>query len=77
MAETSAAAPAVTCTTVPPAKSSAPRPPSQPWPHTQCATGAYTSRLHAAMNARYAGKRIRSTMAPEIRAAVMIAKVPW
>ena len=29
------------------------------------------------MNARYAPNRIRSTMAPEIRAAVMTANVPW
>ena len=29
------------------------------------------------MNATYAEKRMRSTMAPEISAAVMIAKVPW
>ena len=29
------------------------------------------------MNARYALNRIRSTIAPEINAAVMIANVPW
>ena len=41
-AAASAAAPAFWWTTVPPAKSSAPRPdrPSNPPPHTQCATGA-------------------------------------
>ena len=39
-AATSAATPAFTCTTVPPAKSSAPSVASQPPPHTQCATGA-------------------------------------
>src|SRR6185436_13885886 len=43
MAATSAATPALTCTTVPPAKSSAPILASQPPPHTQCAIGAYTT----------------------------------
>src|SRR4030095_8878163 len=43
MAATSAATPALTCTTVPPAKSSAPILASQPPPHTQCALGAYTT----------------------------------
>jgi hypothetical protein len=38
----SAAMPALRCTTVPPAKSSSPIFCSQPPPHTQCATGAYT-----------------------------------
>ena len=38
-AATSAATPALTCTTVPPAKSSAPILASQPPPHTQCAIG--------------------------------------
>ena len=39
-AATSAATPAFTCTTVPPAKSSAPMSASQPPPQTQCAIGA-------------------------------------
>ena len=39
IAATSAATPALTCTTVPPAKSSAPILASQPPPHTQCAIG--------------------------------------
>src|SRR5262245_37289720 len=39
----SAATPALTCTTVPPAKSSAPIFASQPPAHTQCAIGAYTT----------------------------------
>src|SRR6185436_15728565 len=39
IAVTSAATPALTCTTVPPAKSSAPILASQPPPQTQCATG--------------------------------------
>jgi hypothetical protein len=76
-AATTAAAAAFTCTTVPPAKSSAPSVPSHPFPHTQCATGAYTTRLQRAMNPRYGPKRIRSTTAPEMSAAVMMAKVPW
>src|SRR5690606_37274103 len=38
-AATSAATPALTCTTAPPAKSRKPSSPSQPPPHTQCATG--------------------------------------
>src|SRR5688572_4622210 len=39
IAATSAATAALTCTTVPPAKSSAPSLASQPPPHTQCAIG--------------------------------------
>src|SRR5881296_3557018 len=39
-AATSAETPLVMCTTVPPAKSSAPSCPSQPPPQTQCATGS-------------------------------------
>src|SRR5690349_12611207 len=39
-AATNAAMAALTCTTVPPAKSSAPHCDSQPPPQTQCATGA-------------------------------------
>ena len=39
IAATSAATPAVTCTTVPPAKSSRPSSPSQPPPQTQWVTG--------------------------------------
>src|SRR2546425_3117880 len=42
-AATSAETPLVMCTTVPPAKSSAPSLPSQPPPQTQCATGSETS----------------------------------
>ena len=40
IAATTAAVPAVTWTTVPPAKSIRPMSPSQPPPQTQCATGA-------------------------------------
>src|SRR6476619_3550219 len=53
IAATSAAIAALTCTTVPPAKSSAPN----------------------EMKRTYAEKRMRSTMAPEISAAVMMQNV--
>src|SRR5688500_5662502 len=76
-AATSAAIPAFTWTTVPPAKSHAPRSASQPPPHTQCASGAYTTTDHREMNITYAENRIRSTMAPEMRAAVMMQNVAW
>src|SRR5690242_18573229 len=46
-AAASAEKPADICTTVPPAKSSAPRACSQPaGDHTQCAIGSYTSVVH-------------------------------
>src|SRR4051812_18780818 len=49
-ARASPAAPALACTTVPPAKSSAPRLKSQPLAdQTQCAMGAYTSSDQTAM----------------------------
>src|SRR2546422_268844 len=52
-AATGADTPALTCTTVPPAKSSAPIFCSQPpAPHTQCASGAYTSADQSTRNAR-------------------------
>ena len=46
-AATRPAMPKLMCTTVPPAKSRAPRPPIQPRPHTQCAIGAYTTAPEA------------------------------
>src|SRR5690606_11732770 len=47
-AHTSAAIPDDICTTVPPAKSRAPNPPSQPPdPHTQWQIGVYTSVVHS------------------------------
>jgi len=76
-AATSAAPPAVTCTTAPPAKSRKPIAPSQPPPHTQCATGAYTSSNHRLVNISMAENRIRSAKAPTISAGVMIANVIW
>ena len=78
-AAASAATPALRCTTVPPAKSSAPTPsgPRNPPPHTQWASGAYTSTAHSPVKARYPGNRIRSANAPEISAGVMIANIIW
>src|SRR6185312_3393448 len=77
-AATSADVPALTWTTVPPAKSSAPNERSQPpSPHTQCASGSYTSVVHAMANARYTGNRMRSTTAPEMSATVMAANIAW
>src|SRR6266550_4172876 len=73
-AATSADTPALTCTTVPPAKSSAPSCCNQPpAPQTQCASGAYTNVDHNSRNARYARNRIRSTIAPEMSAGVITA----
>lgn len=66
------------CTTVPPAKSSAPRlriqPPSA---QTQWATGAYTSVDHKSEKMTYDLKRLRSAKAPEIKAGVMTANIIW
>jgi hypothetical protein len=44
---------------------------SQPPPQTQCAIGLYTTIAQSVMKIRYAEKRMRSTTAPEIRAAVI------
>src|SRR5215470_11214491 len=71
------AEPALTWTTVPPAKSSIPRLLSQPPPHTQCATGKYTSVAQAAVNTVQAPNLARSAIAPLISATVMTAKVSW
>src|SRR5439155_10632358 len=74
-----AAAPALTCTAVPPAKSKAlSRSAIQPpWPlskkNTQCATGKYTTVVHSATNTSQAPNLARSAIAPEISAGVMIA----
>jgi len=64
-------------TTVPPAKSSTPIAPSQPPPHTQWATGAYTIVSQIPMNQSIAENFIRSANAPTISAGVMMAKVSW
>ena len=70
--------PALMCTTVPPAKSSAPRSNSQPdGANTQCATGAYTSTSQSPRNHAHAPKRIRSAIAPVISAGVMTANINW
>ncbi len=76
-AATSAAVPAVTCTTVPPAKSIRPSSPSQPPPQTQWHTGTYTSITQAALKISMAEKRIRSAKPPTISAGVITAKVSW
>ena len=74
----SAAIPALMCTTVPPAKSSAPRLKSQPeGENTQCAIGAYTRIAHSPMNHTHAENLMRSAMAPVINAGVMIANMSW
>ena len=65
-------------TTVPPAKSSAPilrRNP--PTPHTQCATGSYTSVDHRSVKRQKAENLILSAKAPRMSAGVMTANIPW
>src|SRR5262245_50075020 len=76
-AAVNAATPAVKCTTMPPAKSSTPIDCSQPPPHTQCATGMYTTSSHNAENSTHAENRIRSAKPPITSAGVMIANVSW
>src|ERR1700722_13147983 len=71
------AAPALTWTTVPPAKSSMPSLLSQPPPHTQWATGKYTSVAQATVNTAQGPNLARSAIAPLISATVMTAKVSW
>src|SRR3990170_3767279 len=77
MMAASAATPAFTWTTVPPAKSTAPIRPSQPPPHTQWARGAYTRTDHRPRNRTVAENRIRSATAPVMSAGVMIANIIW
>src|ERR1041385_2095032 len=80
-AHTSAETPLVMCTTVPPAKSKHGIVPpenafsSPPFPHTMCAIGKYTSRLHSTVNTSIALNLMRSANAPEISAGVMIANI--
>jgi hypothetical protein len=70
--------PALMCTTVPPAKSSAPRSNSQPaGENTQCAIGAYTRIDHNRTKPTQAENRMRSATAPVIRAGVMMANISW
>jgi hypothetical protein len=76
MTTASAAIPALMCTTVPPAKSSAPRLNSHPsGAKTQCATGAYTRIDHNTRNATHAPKRMRSAIAPVMSAGVITANM--
>src|SRR6476659_151688 len=75
---TSAAIPALMWTTVPPAKSSAPRRNSHPaGEKTQCATGVYTMSAHSPTNHTHAENRMRSAMAPVMSAGVMMANIIW
>ena len=85
-AETSAAMPALMCTTVPPAKSSAPavglpaaslRDRNPPRPHTQCATGSYTNVAQSTMKRQKAENFMRSANAPRINAGVITANIAW
>src|ERR1043166_8038018 len=77
-AATSAETPELMCTTVPPAKSSAPSFCSHPpAPQTQCASGSYTNVDHRTRNTTYARNRIRPAIAPEMSAGVMIANISW
>src|SRR5207244_6568738 len=65
-------------TTVPPAKSSAPiflsQPPS---PHTQWASGSYTSVAQSRTNRMNAENFFRSAKAPVMSAGVMMANIIW
>src|SRR6478735_9309335 len=88
VATASAAAPALMCTAVPPAKSMACsllaiQPPtafSVTTPSkakTQCATGKYTRTAQTAAKTIHAPNFIRSATAPEIRATVITANRAW
>src|SRR2546423_8041870 len=71
-----AAAPALVCTTVPPAKSSAPRRAAQPvGEKTQFATGAYTTVDQTATNATNAANRQPAAVAPLINAGEITAHI--
>src|SRR5438552_11107517 len=73
-AATRAETPLEMCTTVPPAKSSAPSTCSHPpVPQTQCAIGSYTSVAQRSEKRTYALKLTRSANDPVIRAGVMTA----
>src|SRR5216684_6320722 len=77
-AATRAETPELIWTTVPPAKSSAPRLCSQPpAPQTQCAIGSYTKVAHRSEKMTNALKRWRSANAPLISAGVMTANIIW
>src|SRR3954447_14803083 len=88
IATASAAAPALMCTAVPPAKSMACsllaiQPPTEfsvttpSKAKTQCATGKYTRTAQTAANTIHAPNFIRSATAPEISATVIAANSAW
>ena len=72
-----AAIPEITCTTRPPAKSSAcSRSLIQPpGPQTQWATGSYTNVAQSSVNITYDENFIRSANAPEMSAGVIVANM--
>src|SRR5664279_4310503 len=79
-----AAAPALMCTAVPPAKSSTPQfasqlppLPSVPKSNTQCATGKYTMVVQIVAKIDQERNFVRSAIDPEINAGVMIANINW
>ena len=67
------------CTTVPPAKSMAPRcaVPRNPPPQTQCASGEYTRIDHRVSTTSHPENFMRSANAPVISAGVMMANISW
>ena len=76
IAVTSAAIPALICTTVPPAKSNAPLALSHPpIPHTQLHTGSYTNVAQSKVKSKNALNFILSANAPIISAGVIIANI--
>jgi hypothetical protein len=78
IAHTRAETPDEMCTTVPPAKSSAPSFLSQPpSPQTQWASGSYTNVAQSSVNTMNAENFLRSAKAPVISAGVMIANIIW
>ena len=76
--------PAVSWTTIPPAKSFTPltksepsAPDKRPPPQIQCVTGAYTKIIQSDEKNNTKEKETLSTYAPTIRAGVIIANVIW
>ena len=77
-AHTSPVTPQLISTTVPPAKSAMPILASQPvGAHTQCASGAYTSRDHMVKKINNAENFMRSAQLPVTTAGVIMAKLIW
>ena len=82
-AQMSAETPELICTTVPPAKSSAPPDRASsapnariPPPHTQWHSGQYTNVPQSTMNSAIALNFMRSANAPQISAGVMMKNMP-